>query len=192
MAGSSITFTEITHGTVKKIKAVWVSDDTTGAVSGTTTEAYSGRFLGLITDPGATAPSDNYTVTVTDDDTVDLLLGSATANRDTADTEFIKEADMAGVAMSKLTFNVSSAGNSKEGTIYLLLRGKFFRVFLPGFMSSPGERLAARVFFVIVFSAKGCVSRSSAIGLLRHHRWVPLGKNGRSGGPFISWSFDIS
>lgn len=122
MAGSSMTFTEITIGSVKKIKAAWVSDDTTGAVSGTTTEVYSGRFLGLITDPGAPAPSDNYTVTVADDDGVDLLLGAATGNRDTATTEFIKEADMAGVAMSKLTFAVSGAGNSKQGTIYLLIR----------------------------------------------------------------------
>jgi len=122
MAGSSMTFTEITHSTVKKIKAAWVSDSATGAVSGTTTGIYSGRFLGLITDPGGTAPDDNYTITITDDDLVDLLLGAATGNRDTADTEFIKEADMAGVAMSQLTFNVSSAGNSKEGAIYLLVR----------------------------------------------------------------------
>ena len=122
MAGSSMTFTEITHGTVKKIKAEWVSDSVTGAVSGTTAQVYSGRFLGLITDPGATAPDDNYTLTVTDNDAVDLLLGAATGNRDTANTEFIKEADMAGVAMSKLTFNISSAGNSKNGTVYLLIR----------------------------------------------------------------------
>jgi len=122
MAGSSMTFTETIIGSVKKIKCVWVSDDATGAVSGTTVEGYSGRFLGLITDPGAPAPSDNYTVTVTDSDGVDLLLGAATANRDTANTEFIKEADMGGVAMSKLTFAVSAAGNSKAGTIYLLIR----------------------------------------------------------------------
>jgi hypothetical protein len=122
MAGSATTFTETTIGTVKKIKCEWTSDDTTGAVSGTTTNSYSGRFIGLITDPGATAPTDNYTVTVTDDDSVDLLLGAATGNRDTATTEFLAEASLAGVASSKLTFNVSSAGNSKIGTIYLLIR----------------------------------------------------------------------
>ncbi|MFO7555295.1 MAG: hypothetical protein R6W88_08840 [Desulfobacterales bacterium] len=122
MAGSLMTFTEITFGSVKKIKAEWVSDDAAGTASGTTSQHYTGRFAGLITDPGATAPSDNYTVTISDDDGVDLLLGSATGNRDTANTEFIKEADMAGVAMSQLTFAVSSAGNSKTGTIYLLIR----------------------------------------------------------------------
>lgn len=122
MAGSSMAFTETVFGSVKKIKAEWVSDGATGAVSGTTAQVYSGRFLGLITDPGGTAPDDNSSVTITDSDGVDLLLGAATGNRDTADTEFIKEADMAGVAASKLTFNVSSAGNSKTGTIYLLIR----------------------------------------------------------------------
>jgi len=122
MAGSSMTFLETRYTTVKKIKCAWTSDDTTGAVSGTTAYPYSGRFIGLITDPGSPAPSDNYTVTVTDSDSVDLLLGSATGNRDTSSTEFIKEADMAGVANSTLTFNVSSAGNSKKGTIYLLIR----------------------------------------------------------------------
>lgn len=122
MAGSSMTFTEVTRTTIKKIKCAWVSDDTSGTVSSTTSNVYSGRFIGLITDPGSPAPSDNYTVTITDADSVDLLLGSATGNRDTSTTEFIKEADMAGVANSALTFNVSSAGNSKQGTIYLLIR----------------------------------------------------------------------
>lgn len=117
-----MTFTEITFASVKKIKAEWVSDDAAGTASGTTTQYYSGRFIGLITDPGAAAPSDNYTVTISDGDGIDLLLGSATGNRDTANTEFIKEADMAGVAASQLTFAVSGAGNSKTGTIYLLIR----------------------------------------------------------------------
>jgi len=76
----------------------------------------------LITDPGATAPTDNYTVTVTDADSVDLLLGAATGNRDTVNTEFLAEASLAGVANSTLTFSVSGAGNSKVGTIYLLIR----------------------------------------------------------------------
>ena len=122
MAGSSMIFTEIIFPTVQKIKAVWASDDAAGTASGTTTQYYSGRFLGLITDPGVPAPDDNYSLTITDDDGVDLLLGSAAANRDETNTEFILEASMAGVAMSKLTFNISGAGNSKQGTIYLLIR----------------------------------------------------------------------
>jgi len=117
-----MTFVETVFGSVKKIKATWLSDDGTGAVSGTTMQVYSGRFLGLITDPGAGPPTDNYTIKITDDDGVDLLLGAATANRDTVNTEFILEAAMAGVAMSQLTFAVTGAGNAHEGTIYLLIR----------------------------------------------------------------------
>ena len=124
MAGSSITFTESPLSSMRKIKAVWVSDSSAGTASSTTTNYYDGRFIGLITVPGTSSlkPSDNYTVTVKDGDGVDLLLGAATANRDDTNTEFVKEADMAGVAASTLTFAVSGAGNSKGGTIYLLIR----------------------------------------------------------------------
>src|SRR5574343_1067336 len=99
MAGSAMTFTEVTHGSVKKIKCAWTSDDATGAVSGTTDKVYSGRFIGAITVPGTggDAPDDNYDITVADGDGVDLALG-ALLNRDTANTEFVAEASMAGVA----------------------------------------------------------------------------------------------
>ena len=122
MAGSSMTFEETTHGTVKKIKATWTSDDTLGTASAATSSVYSGRFIGLITDPGSPSPSDNYTVTVKDGDGVDLLLAAATTNRDTANTEFLAEASLAGVANSVLTFAIAAAGNSKQGVIYLLIR----------------------------------------------------------------------
>jgi len=121
MAAGTITFVETIIGTVKKIKATWVTGSAGEAAAGTTTEVYSGRFLGLITVPSDT-PSDNYTVTVKDSDGVDLLLAAATGNRDQTNTEFIAEASMAGVAMSALTFAVSGAGNSKKGVIYLLIR----------------------------------------------------------------------
>lgn len=122
MAGSATTFTETIIGTVKKIKCAWTSDSATGAVSGTTTEVYSGRFIGLITVPdGVDAPTVDYDIAISDADGVDLLLGAG-ANRHNANTEFVAEAAMAGVAMSKLTIAVTNAGNSKKGTIYLLIR----------------------------------------------------------------------
>lgn len=125
MAGSSVTFTEVTHSIVKKIKAVWISDDAAGTASGGTSGVYNGRFIGLITVPsavGGLVPSDNYTITITDSDGIDLLLGAATGNRDQTNTEFINEASMAGAAATTLTFAVSGAGNSKSGIIYLLVR----------------------------------------------------------------------
>jgi len=122
MAGSAMVFTEIRHSSVKKIKAAWTSDDTTGAVSGTTTYPYSGKLIGAITVPdGTAAPSDNYDIAINDDDSVDVALG-ALIDRDTADTEYVAEASMAGVANSKLTIAITAAGNSKKGTVYLYIR----------------------------------------------------------------------
>jgi hypothetical protein len=92
-------------------------------VSGTTTRFYTGKFIGLITNPdNSDVPSDNYTITVTDINGEDLLLGAATANRDLTNTEYITETSMAAVVGSKLTFNVSGAGNSKKGVIYLIIQ----------------------------------------------------------------------
>ena len=122
MAGSAMTFTEVTYGTIKKIKAAWVSDDATGAVSGTTTNYYDGRLIGAVTVPdGSAAPTDNYDVAVNDSDGVDVALG-ALADRDATNTEYRAEASMAGVANSKLTIAVTNAGNSKKGALYLYIR----------------------------------------------------------------------
>jgi hypothetical protein len=123
MAGATMTFTETVYGTIKKIKCAWLSDDATGAVSGTTTNYYDGRFIGACTVPGlaAAAPTDNYDIAVSDADSVDIALG-ALANRDTANTEYVAEASMAGTAQSKLTVAVTNAGNTKTGTLYLYIR----------------------------------------------------------------------
>lgn len=122
MAGSAMVFTEIRHSTIKKIKAAWTSDDTTGAVSGTTTYPYSGRLIGAITVPdGVAAPDADYDIAVNDDDSVDVALG-ALQDRHTSNTEYVAEASMAGVAGSKLTIAITAAGNSKKGTVYLYIR----------------------------------------------------------------------
>jgi len=59
MAGvaGTVTITEEVYGTIKKIKFAWTSGtgDYGGEASGTTTNAYSGKILGLATDPDATA-----------------------------------------------------------------------------------------------------------------------------------------
>jgi hypothetical protein len=123
MAGSAMVFTEVTHGTVKKIKVAWTSDSVTGAVSGTTANPYSGRIIGATTVPGAAgaAPDPNYDITVSDNDSVDIALG-ALANRHTSDTEYVAEAAMAGVAHSTLTVSIAAAGNSNSGVLYLYIR----------------------------------------------------------------------
>ena len=118
----AMTFVETRLGSVKKVKCTWTSN-ATGDASGSTTHGYSGQFLGLITVPGTAGnqPSDNYDLTVTDSDGVDLLMGGG-LNRSNATTQFIKQADMAGVASDKLTFTIAGAGDTKKGAVYLLLR----------------------------------------------------------------------
>ena len=64
---------------------------TTVTVTGTTgsyqVEAEICGFLSFVmTDPGATAPDDNYDVVITDDDVVDIM-GGELANRDTSTSE---------------------------------------------------------------------------------------------------------
>ena len=122
MAGSVMTFTETIYTTVKKIKCTWTSDDTTGAVSGTTAEVYSGRLFGAITVPSAVAaPTALYDIAVNDGDSVDVALGTL-ADRSATATEYRAEASMAGMANSKLTVAITNAGNSKQGTLYLFIR----------------------------------------------------------------------
>ena len=47
---------------------------------------YGYSLHSMVTDPGATAPTDNYDITIEDSDGVDVL-GGAGANRDAANTE---------------------------------------------------------------------------------------------------------
>ena len=119
----SMTITETRDGGIKKIKAAWTSANT-GLVSGTTSRFYSGRLIAAITVPDSNAnlqPTDNYDITVSDKDSIDVCLG-ALANRDTANTEFVAEASLGAVVGSKLTMAIANAGDSKKATLYLLIK----------------------------------------------------------------------
>ena len=124
MAGSSVTFTEKTHTSVKEVYAVWVSDDSAGTASGTTTYGYDGELIMVQFDPdgGATTPADSYDITIKDANGVDVI-NSLGANLTNAATVTKARSDgLLAVSGSKLTFAVSGAGNSKGGTIRLSLR----------------------------------------------------------------------
>ena len=119
MAGT-VTVAEQTHRSLKRITWAWIST-AGGAADLVTTQTYSGEVLTLVTDPGAAAPTDNYDITVTDADGIDVLAGAG-ANRDTANTEFVLAASLGGCVDSVLTLNVSNAGNAKDGDVYLYIR----------------------------------------------------------------------
>lgn len=116
----SVSAEESIHGDVKKIVFTWTSASD-GTASGTTTHAYDGKVELLTTDPGATAPTDNYDVSLLDDDGVDVQ-GGAGVDRDTANTEQAVASVLGVVASSKLTLNIANAGDSKVGVTYVYVR----------------------------------------------------------------------
>ena len=125
---AAVTLTEKAHKNIKKITWAWTAH-TDGKVATTTTNAatnltYTGELMRLVTVPGAgdDAPDDNYTVLVRDDDSVDVLMAAATANRDTANTEQVAASSLGVVGYSKLTLYVEGAGSGNKGTVHLYIR----------------------------------------------------------------------
>jgi hypothetical protein len=139
MAGSSMTFTYDDGADrlglycgVKKVIVDWVSDDSAGTASGTTAKIV-GRLVKGVTDPsaGGTAPSDDYDITITDSEGVNVLANcsASLSNRDTANTEevYFTLKDTAGtgniaafpVVCDTLGVAVAAAGNSKAGQLIL-------------------------------------------------------------------------
>ena len=120
MAGT-VTITEITHTSAKKVTVTWTCSSG-GAADGTTTKAFDGKVVGFTTDPDDTdAPADNYDIVINDADGHDVLLGAG-ADRDTLDTEHVVGASLSAVAGSKLTLAVTNAGNAKKGVVILWIR----------------------------------------------------------------------
>ena len=119
MAGT-VTLTERAHTSVKKITWAWTSDSS-GDADKVTTNAYSGEIVLLTTDPGGTAPTDNYDVVVNDADGDDVLLGAG-ANRDTATTEHVQGTSLGAVSGQVLNCVVSNAGDGKDGEVHLYIR----------------------------------------------------------------------
>jgi hypothetical protein len=94
------------------------------------TKKVSGRLLALETDPGSTAPTDNYDLTITDANGLDVLQGVG-ANRHTTTTQmaaivFSGTSVHPPVAMGDtLTLNVTNNSvNSATFTVKLYVEGR--------------------------------------------------------------------
>lgn len=118
----SVTITEETHSTVKKISFVWVTA-ADGTATGATPGAYSGSIERLVTVPagGGSAPTDNYDIAINDGDTTDVLL-AAGANRSSTLTQQVGAASLGIVANDTLTLEITNAGDTKGGAVYLYIR----------------------------------------------------------------------
>ena len=86
MAGT-VTKSEKTHSSVKKVVWNWTTD-ASGDATKTTAAAFDGEILGFLTIPGKTTvqPSADYDVVVTDSDGHDVLSGAG-ADRSNTVTE---------------------------------------------------------------------------------------------------------
>tara|TARA_Y100000310_G_scaffold246825_1_gene252231 strand:- start:5398 stop:5841 length:444 start_codon:yes stop_codon:yes gene_type:complete len=124
------------HGSIRRVIIDWTSDDATGAVTATTGKIV-GQLLKVVTDPGATAPTADYDIVISDDEGVDVLSGLAgtggtdpsLADRHTSTTEVVHlwaEDSLTDVVpgsqpyvCSTLSVAVTNAGNSKLGQIII-------------------------------------------------------------------------
>ncbi len=115
MAGSSVVVSE-RNGYIKAKIIDWVSDDTTGAASGSF--HIDGQIIRLVTDPGAAAPTTLYDITLPDSNAFDTLqtLG---ANRSATVTEqvniVISGTSVHPAINDTVTFTIANAGNSTQG-----------------------------------------------------------------------------
>lgn len=107
---------------IERIVIDWTSD-ASGNADVSISNLY-GWLVRLVTDPHATAPTDDYDITLVDEDSIDAL-GGAGANRDTANTEQVAPV-LSGAANAVFlcgtyTFTVANAGNAKLGKAVLYI-----------------------------------------------------------------------
>lgn len=108
------------------VKIHWVADASAATVPATDITGIHGYIMKVVTDPGATAPTDNYGITLKDksDGVVDCLNGAG-ASRDTANTEVAYPIGGTGTVPAwcqpdTYTFALASnAVNSASGDVWL-------------------------------------------------------------------------
>ncbi len=96
------------------IKITWTS-----ATDGSVVQSFDidGAIMRMVTNPGATAPTDDYDITLVDADGVDLLAGEG-ANRDTSTSEQVFPTNNP-LHNGLVDFTIASAGGEKTGTCTL-------------------------------------------------------------------------
>ena len=132
-AGSSSRITDqqnyIERDDRKKVITIsWVADNTTGSVPNLTIDVnlygIEGWYLySAETNPGTTAPTDNYDIVINDTEGVDIA-GSLLNNRDETNTELVLIGTASHgfpVVKGNLTFSLSNNSvNSATGTLILI------------------------------------------------------------------------
>ena len=128
MATGTVTITEQTFSSMKRLKFEWISTSTGGAGK-ITTKSYDGLVHRVIIAPGTSdsIPDTDYDVAINDSDGYDILNGLGT-NSSTASVDYYGISTGGGTkspitaVSSKLTLAVSDAGSSNSGEIIVYVR----------------------------------------------------------------------
>ena len=114
-----------------RLEITWTADDTDASIANVTifkTDSDQGDLLTLlkgafitnvITDPGTTAPTDNYDIVINDEYSYDVMHGQLT-NRDTATSEGIKDQFIPIHGQFTAVFTNNSV-NSATGKLILII-----------------------------------------------------------------------
>ena len=118
---------------IRRVLIDWTSDASGDVVI--TTRKVVGTLIKAVTDPSATAPTDDYDIVVTDAEGINVLTASQLnlTNRDTTNSEeaYFLVKDAAGTPLAQsvhpvvcdvLTITVAAAGNAKSGQLILYYR----------------------------------------------------------------------
>lgn len=106
---------------VYTVTYTWTADAANGSVPATAGPSVEGLVVMAVTDPGSTAPTDNYDITFTNPDGADVF-GGELVDRDTSNTE--QAAPLVGNSYGQryvkgpLTLNITNNSvNSATGTV---------------------------------------------------------------------------
>lgn len=116
----TVTSTEELNGQNRKIVFDWLSD-ASGDATGSTTHGINADIKGVVFKPdtGGTVPTDQYDVTLTDANSIDLLNGQG-ANLSSTNSIAVTS-DLLPITGDKLALTVANGGNAKGGVVYVFL-----------------------------------------------------------------------
>ena len=90
MAGTVTLTSHLKVGLIKRLLYTTVGDASDGSFPDTALPTIDGKILAIETDPGSTAPTDNWDLSIEDSTSGADILGTAGANRDTANGERVQ------------------------------------------------------------------------------------------------------
>lgn len=120
----------------RRVLIDFLTDDAAGTAT-ITTDKICGELIKIQTDPGSAAPTDNYDVTITDEEGINVVANCQNATslgtRDTANSEetylHLLNADMTPIGFAlypvvcgPLTIALANAGNAKTTQVILFYR----------------------------------------------------------------------